>query len=144
MFLPCAISLNVSRSRGVRVATGERLAVRAAEQHVYDRGVDDRAAARDFPDRARQLLTVGDAFFEEVPASLGTIGEQSERVRGLEVVTQDDDADVRVRLLQLSSGPDTLVGAGRRHADVGEDDVGFVLGDESKQRVEVITHTDQT
>ena len=43
-------------------------------------------------------------------------------------------------LAQLVRGADALVRAGRRHADVGEHDIGLGLGDRREQPVEVLGH----
>ena len=50
------------------------------------------------------------------------------------MLAEDDDADLGRGLAQLDRDPDALVGQRRRHADVGEHDVGAVLGDRGAQR----------
>ena len=72
------------------------------------------------------LVGVGDPLLQQVAAPVGAFVEQRERVGGLGVLAEHDDADFRMRLPQRAGGPDALVGSGRRHADVGEHDVGLL------------------
>ena len=141
LFLPCAISPSVSASRGVRRETGDsRPAHAGAHELVDDLRVDDRAALRDLLERVEELLELGHPLLEQVAAPLRPLLEQGERVRRLGVLAEHDHADVGVRLAQRVGGADALVGARRRHADVGEHDVGRLLGDRLQQRVVVLAH----
>ena len=83
------------------------------------------------------MFEVVDAFFQEVGAPFAATLEQRQRVAGLRVLAEDDDADVRMRPPELFRCADPLVDAGRRHADVGDDDVGPFGLHGLKQFVEV-------
>ncbi len=133
LFFPWAIWASVSCSRGVSIATGERAATPRREEDVDHLGVDHRAAACDFSNGARELLAVRDAFLEEVSATLGAGGEERKRVRGLEIVAQHHDTRIGVTLTQLLCRSHTFVGARRRHANVGQDDVGLMGRHEREQ-----------
>ncbi len=115
---------------------------RDLHQRLDHDGIDDAASARDLLDRVHDLGGVGDAFLQEVAAPVGALFEERDRVRGFGVLTQHDDADLGLRLPQLERGPDALVGSRRRHADVGQHDVGPVGGRGREQLVVGAARTD--
>ena len=137
--LPWAISASTSRSRGVRWSSGDSGGLaRAGHQRLDHLGVDDRAAAGDLADGVRR------AARGRTPApSAGTPGPPSRSraasraYAGSTYWRQHDDAEARVVPAERGGGPDALVGAGRRHADVGEHDVGRVGVDRGHQLVVV-------
>ena len=67
-----------------------------------------------------------------------TLGEQSHCVRGRRVLAEHDDPGLGMRRSQRGGDADAFVGAGRRHADVGDDDIGPLGLDRGEQRVEVL------
>src|SRR3954462_14930651 len=70
------------------------------DERINDLRVDDRFAGHDRLDRADQLLAVVDALLEHIGTAGGAVAEQSERVVRLDVLAEDDHADLRVRLAQ--------------------------------------------
>ena len=59
-----------------------------------------------------------------------------------DVLGEDEHAEVRVGLLDLVRGLRALVGEGRRHPDVEDDEVGIVLGDRRQQPACVAERSD--
>jgi hypothetical protein len=118
------------RLLGARVLRHQRL------DHLR---VDHRTAVCDSSDGGDELLEIVHAFLQEIRAPRAATLEQREHVGRVRVLAEHDDADVRVRLAQLLRGPDALVGSGRRHANVGDDDVRPLGVDRRQQRVEVAT-----
>ncbi len=121
---------------------GVLLATAGGDKRVDDLRVDHRAACRDLGDGADELVDVGDPLLQQVGPPLGPFVEELERVAGLHVLAEDHDADAGVRGPDRLGGADALVGAGRRHPDVGHDDVGLVLGHEGEERIEVFAGAD--
>ena len=109
------------------------------DERLDDFRIDHRTPLRDGLNRAHQLLEILDALLQQVRPPLSARVEQGERVPRVRVLAEDDDADLRVRLSQPLRGLDSLVGAARRHADVGEDDVRPFRLDGGEQRVEIAT-----
>ena len=64
-----------------------------------------------------------DAVLEQVADALGALGEQVERVLGLDVLREDEHARAGMPLADLARGPQPLVGVRRRHPDVDDRDV---------------------
>jgi hypothetical protein len=87
-------------------------------------------------DRGDELFEILHALLEEVGASCAPALQERERVGGVRVLTEHDDADVRVRLAQPLGGLDPFVRAARRHTDVRDDHVRTLCVDCSEQRVE--------
>ena len=130
LFLPWAISDSTSSSRGVRCSSGELPRAGAGVDERLDHlGVDHRTAAGNRADGVDQLAPLGEPLLEQVGPALGPAVEQAQRVAGLDVLRQNDDADIWVAGAQFGCRPDPLVGAGRRHADVGQHDIRRVLVD---------------
>ena len=119
---PSAISSSTSRSRGVSSADGI-VAALPADELRDDRRVERGAALADAPHRRDELVDVGDAVLEQVADALGALGEELERVGGLEVLREHEHAGLRVLLADLRRRPQALVGLRRRHADVDDRDV---------------------
>ena len=138
LFLPSAISRSTSRSRGRQPVDGRGLDSGLLGDEALDHlRVDHRAAAGDGLDGCDELGEVVDPLLQQVRASGGPGLEQRKRVAGLAVLAEHDDADLRMCHSQALCGLDALVDAVRRHADVGEDDVGALGLDRCEQRVEV-------
>ena len=83
-----------------------------------------------------EVVGLGDTVLEQVGASVGPVLEQGEGVAGRGELAEHDHTGGRVALAESGGGADAFVGAGRRHADVGHDDVGCELVDEGDQLVE--------
>ena len=94
-----------------------------ADELRDDRRVERRAALPHTPDRGGELAHVGDPVLEQVADALGALGEQLHRVRRLDVLGEDEHADLRIRLADLLRGPEAFVRVRRWHADVDDDDV---------------------
>src|SRR5680860_627771 len=69
--------------------------------------------------------------------------EQREGVAGLGVLAEDHHPDLRMRRAQLLGGAYALIGAGRRHADVGEHHVGDVGFDGAQEGAVVPADRDE-
>src|SRR5581483_4636911 len=84
---------------------GEGIVLSAsADEQRDDLGVERRTAFSDAPHGGRELGDVGDAVLEEVPYALRAVGEEVERVLGLDVLREDEHARVRVLLADLACG----------------------------------------
>jgi len=112
------------------------------DECLDDFRVDDGAALRNGAHGADELLDVVDALLQQVRAPLAPALEERQRVARVGVLAQHDDADPRMRLAQDVGCADALVGPGRRHPDVGDDDVGLLVLDGGEQRVEVLARRD--
>ena len=85
-----------------------------------------------------EVLEVVDAILEEVADAARAVGDEPQGERRLDVLRQDEDADLRAVLgADRLRGPEALVGVGRRHPDVDDRDVGVVLADGDEERVGV-------
>ena len=142
---PWAISARTSLSRGVRNCSGRvGPAGAGVDQRLTTLGsITDPPAATSRTARD-ELVDVGHALLQEVGAPLGSAVEQLERVAGLDVLAEHDDAELGMRLAQLRGGAHTFVGAGRGHADVGEHDVGRARSRPSAMRPSKSSHTPAT
>ena len=96
-------------------------------EQLHDLGIDHRPAASDGVDRGHQLATVVYALLQQVAAAIGATLEQRQDVRGVGELAEDDHSGRRARLTQLVRDSDALVGVGRRHPDVRQNDVGSIL-----------------
>jgi hypothetical protein len=63
--------------------------------------------------------------------------QEGERVLGVRELAEDHDPGLGARLAQPLSGLDPLVAASRRHANVGQDDIGARGLDRFQQRIEI-------
>ena len=119
---PSAISSSTSRSRGVRSC--ERVVLAPPPDELRDDlGVERRAALAHAPHGVGELGDVRDAVLQQVADALGALGEQVERVLGLDVLREHEHAGAGMLLADLARGAQPLVGVRRRHADVDERDV---------------------
>jgi hypothetical protein len=108
------------------------------DQRLHHLRVDHRATRRDLAHRAHELVDIGDALLQQVGAPFGSAIEQLERVAGFDVLAEHHHAELRVRVAELRRRAHAFVGSGRRHADVGEHDVGGVGLDRGDETVEVL------
>ena len=114
----CVMRARISRSRPVRTSS---VPVSAAAQELrhHRLGVDHRPAA------AR--CDVGDTVLEQVADPLRRVLEQLDRLPGLDVLRQDQDAHPGMLGADLLCGQQALVGVRRRHPDVGHHHIGRFL-----------------
>ena len=77
-------------------------------ERLDDLGIEHRSAGRDLAHRARELVALGDAVLEEVRVAGRAVGEQRDRVLGVVVLREDDDAGAGVALAELLGRVDAL------------------------------------
>src|SRR5262245_14662351 len=106
-----------------------------ADELRDDRRVQRRASVGHAADRARELVDVGDTVLQQVPDSLGVVREQLHRVVRLDVLGQDEDADLRMLLANRLRRGEALVGVARGHPDVDDRHVGVVAANLEQQVV---------
>ena len=91
----------------------------------------------------QELVQVGQPFLQEIGATLGAVLEEGQRIGGVGVLAEQDHAGRRPDLAEAVGRPDALVGAGGRHADIGEEDLRLGAGDGDQQRVVVLADSHQ-
>ena len=101
----------------------------AAEHPADDFGVEHGAAAGHTPERAGELVEVGDPVLEQVPDAACVVADQLERVGRLDVLAEQEHADVGVRLPDRHGRAQAVVGVRGRHADVDHGRVGAMRAD---------------
>ena len=84
-------------------------------ERLDDLGIEHRAAGRDLAHGAGELVALGDPVLQEVRVAGGAVGEQRDRVFGIVVLRQHDDAGAGMALAELLRRVDALR-AGRRAA----------------------------
>ena len=115
---------------------GQRRCLALPAEHPPDHlRIEHGPPVRHAPDRARELLDVGDAVLEQVPDRARVLADQLERVVGLDVLRQHEHADVGMRLADLDRRAQSVVGVGRRHADVDDRDVRAMRADLAEELV---------
>ena len=120
--------LGERRLLGARLRRDERL------DHLR---VDHGSTVCDRANCGAELRDVVDSLLEEICAAGRAALQQGERVARVCVLTEDDHADLRMRLAETRRRLDPLVGPARRHANVGNHDVGLLGGDGGEQRIEI-------
>ncbi len=90
-----------------------------------------------------QVVDLAHPLLEQVGPPGGALGQEGEGVRRLRVLAEHDHADLGMGGAEVVGGLDSLVGAGRGHADVGDDHVGCALVDQGEQRGKVAGDTDE-
>ena len=130
---PWAMSERTSRSRGVSVAreSARRLAPEKLADHFR---VEYGAALRDPGDRVDEVADVGDAVLEQVADARRGAGEQIRSGPGLDVLGEDEHADLGMILVDRLRGPQSLIGMAGRHPHVDDGHVGQVRVDRLPQR----------
>ena len=86
---------------------------------------------------SRKGFAVGDPVLEQVADRCRVLFEQTHGVRRLDVLREDEDADARVLVTDAARGDDALVGVCRRHPDVDDREVGFLVAYERHQLIDV-------
>ena len=102
--------------------------VLAAGQPFGDRRVDHAAPLVHLVDRAHELVALRDPVLQEVREAAVALPEQRDGVLRVVVRGQDHHAGVGVLLADRVRAVDPFELERRRHLDVGDDDVGHVLG----------------
>ena len=132
---PSAISERTSRSRGVSWSSG--LCGADCDRGVGRRGQGRRPSRRQR--RARSASTRSSmssiAFLQEIADPLAATVEQPEGVLGLDVLRQQQHADLREAAADLLGDCEAFVAPGWRHADVDDCDVGAELVDRRQELV---------
>ncbi len=129
---PSAIRLSTSRSRGVRAANGSRRRDRWRSWAI-DLGVEGSTTVCYPVDGGDELPDIGDAFFEEVPEADRRVGEQFGGVALLDVLRQHQHRRSGPHPAQFDRRPQPLIGVGRWHPYVDDDDVGIQFDDRLQQ-----------
>ena len=107
----------------------------AATQHPRDElRVECRPAIGDPGRRVDEGLYLTDSLLEQVSDSVGTVGEQVERVALLEVLREDQQACLGPPLTYLQSRAQPIVAMTWRHVDIGNHQVRAV-GESLAQQV---------
>ena len=109
---PSATRPSTSRSRSVSSASGSSRR-RRPKSRVDDGRVDDGLALRDPTQRVDEDGNVKDALLEQVADALGMLFEQPQRVAGLHVLREDQNADIGVLGANALGGDEALVGVRR-------------------------------
>jgi hypothetical protein len=130
---PSAMRLSTSRSRSVSRLSGS--CFRAGDDAGHDRRVEHALAVGDSLQAVDKDCDVGDAFFQQVAATVGVLLEELDRVAWGEVLGKDEHADIRVAGADLSRRYEPFVRLCRRHADVDDRDVRLRPGNLSQQLI---------
>ena len=109
-------------------------AAHRADECADHGGVEHRAAGGDFTNRPGQLVALGDAILEQVGVAGGALRQQRDRVVGVVVLAEDDDARAGMALADELARLDAFAMEVGWHADVADHDVrrrGLCAGDET-------------
>ena len=119
-------------------------AVRGHRSHegVDDRGVERVAPGGDGADRVDQLVALGDVILQQVAVAGRALGQQRDGVLRVVVLREDHDAGAGMALAHLLGRVDALAVEGRRHPDVGDEDLGLQRGGTLDDLVVVRGHPD--
>jgi hypothetical protein len=93
--------------------------VAGAEQRPDDLRVEHGAALRDAGDGLEEVADVGDAVFQQVAHARRGPGEQLGRGPGLDVLGEDEHADLRMVVMDRLGSAQSLVGVGGRRHPLG-------------------------
>ncbi len=103
-----------------------RLTQLALHERLHDLVTDHRAAGGDRRDRADEIVDVVSPLLQHVAPPARSLTQQHEREARFQILREDEHADIRAGAAQLSGRLNSFIGERRRHADVGEHDVGLV------------------
>jgi len=138
-----------SGDRGVRTALGhqgEHLAfagrevghrtpaARPGNHSLDDLRVERRASTRDAADGIGEQGEVTDPMLEEIANPFGMVADKLQRVARLDVLRQDQNADLRLSGAYLSRGAQPIVGVVGRHLDICYDHL-WLVGRRLAQKV---------
>src|SRR5439155_14366412 len=96
------------------------LATPPANEASDDRGIDHRLSVADPPQCVHENCDVEDALLEQVADPLWMVLEQADCVARLNVMREDEHADLGMLCPDLLRGEEALVRVRRRHADVDD------------------------
>ncbi|MNW58782.1 hypothetical protein D3C74_366650 [compost metagenome] len=102
---------------------------RGAHELAHDLGVQDRLSCRDPGQRVEELAHVRDPVLEEVAHAFRAACEQVAHEARLDVLREQQHPEPGRGLPQGQGRAQPLVGEGRGHADVDDDDVGQLAQD---------------
>ena len=101
-----------------------------ADELGDDLRIDHRSPARDPADGLAEVVQVLDAILEQVADATRPIGHEAHGEGRLDVLREDEDADVGAVLgADRLRRPEALVGVGRRHPDVDDRHVRSMAAD---------------
>ena len=118
-----------------RVAHGSR-------ERIDDAWVEHRTSGAHLTHRPSQLVALSDAILEQVRVAGRPFAEQGDRVFGLVVLGEDHDPGARMLFADDPRGADSLVREIGWHPDIGDHDLGHVLGRAGEELVVVTCHAD--
>ena len=96
----------------------ESVSPRGAQQLGHHLGIQRRAPRGDPLQGLDEVADVGHPVLEQIADPRRVVGQELGGVAGLDVLREQQDAQTFVATAQLDRGPQSLVGEGRRHADV--------------------------
>ncbi len=115
---------------------------RGRDERLHDRRVEHAAAGCDLAYRAHELVAVADPVLQQVRVTGRALGQQRDRVLGLVVLREHDDAGAGIAQANELRGFDSLVLEVRGHPDVGDDDLGVLFLGAAHEAVEVLGDAD--
>ena len=118
------------------------LVVCRADDRLDDRRVEHAATGGDLAHGADELIAVADAVLQQVRVARGAVGEQRDRVFGIVVLREDDNAGPGVAHAHELGRLDAFVLEVRRHPDVGHHDIGPGFLGPGDQAVEILGDAD--
>ena len=107
------------------------------DQRLDDRGIDHRPARCNRANGAQQLSPVADPILQQIAAVARPPIHEGDRVGGLDVLREHDDAHLRMRFAKAFGDAYALAVARGGHAHVGDDDIRLLGGDHGAQLVPV-------
>jgi len=84
-----------------------------------------------------QLSAVPKPVLHQIAPPLRPAPEELHRILGVRDLAEHENSDLRAGRTKLRGDPDTLVGTGRRHADIRKHDIRLLLLHRSAQRLEI-------
>src|SRR6185312_8223887 len=129
---------HLALARGERVERAVVARASVADQLGDDLAVERRAAAGDATDRVEEGRNVTDPLLQQVADATLPSGQELRRVDRLDVLGEDQDAEVGVAAAGLDRGADPLVGEAGWQPHVDDRQVGLVGADDPQQALAVL------